>query len=85
LSTFTIFDKKLIIQHIKSELESTRHDRHATPDMSWVIPMVKDELFEQTLVYTRGNQSKAAEQLGVNRGTYRKRVNEIRNRRAWLE
>ncbi|EIO4563895.1 hypothetical protein LQM11_004537 [Vibrio parahaemolyticus] len=83
MSTLTIFDKKLIIESIKAELEPTRHDRFATPDMSWIVPMVKDELFEQTLVHTRGNQAKASRLLGVNRGTYRSKINVIRERNGW--
>ncbi|EGQ8110452.1 TPA: hypothetical protein KDY56_001704 [Vibrio parahaemolyticus] len=85
MSTPTIFDKKSIIDSVKAELEPTRQDQHATPDMSWVVPMVRDELFEQMLVHARGNQSKAAKQLGVNRGTYRSKIKAIRERKLWID
>ncbi|HBC3370903.1 TPA: hypothetical protein KDX49_000015 [Vibrio parahaemolyticus] len=85
VSTPTIFDKKLIIESIKAELEPTRQDRQATPDMSWVIQMVSDELLEQILVHTRGNQAKASRLLGMNRGTYRSKINAIRERKLWID
>lgn len=85
LSTPTIFDKKLIIESVKAELEPTRQDRHATPDMSWVMQMISDELLEQILVHTRGNQAKASRLLGINRGTYRSKLNVIRLRKLWMD
>ncbi|MDF4973004.1 helix-turn-helix domain-containing protein [Vibrio parahaemolyticus] len=85
MSTPTIFDKKSIIDYVKAELEPTRQDRHATPDMSWVMQMVSDEVVEQTLIHTRGNQAKASRLLGMNRGTYRSKINAIRGRKLWID
>jgi Fis family transcriptional regulator len=85
VSTLTIFDKKLIIESIKAELEPTRQDRSAMPDMSWVMTVVKNELCEQMLVQTRGNQAKAARLLGINRGTFRDRIKAIHERKEWLD
>ena len=46
--------------------------------MSELYPMVLAEmeipLLEKVLEYTRGNQTKAAELLGLNRGTLRKKL-----------
>ena len=39
-----------------------------------VMEEVESPLFEVVLQYTRGNQSKAAALLGINRGTLRKKL-----------
>jgi Fis family transcriptional regulator len=39
-----------------------------------VISEVERPLFEAVLEYTRGNQSRAAAVLGINRGTLRKKL-----------
>lgn len=39
-----------------------------------VLQEVEQPLLESVLNYTRGNQSKAAELLGLNRGTLRKKL-----------
>ncbi|UMM06931.1 hypothetical protein MKR81_27615 (plasmid) [Vibrio campbellii] len=49
----------------------------STPDMSWVLPMLRDTLFEETLRLANGNQRKAAQMLGVSRGTYAKHIKRI--------
>ncbi|MBY7660615.1 hypothetical protein JFJ08_07870 [Vibrio atlanticus] len=54
-------------------------------DMSWVMTVVKNELCEQMLVQTRGNQAKAARLLGINRGTFRDRIKAIHERKEWLD
>lgn len=43
-----------------------------TPDLSHVLPTVKGTLIEMVLIHTRGNQSKAARMLGINRGTLKR-------------
>ncbi|NAZ53273.1 hypothetical protein GL177_07855 [Vibrio toranzoniae] len=53
--------------------------------MSWVMQMISDELLEQILVHTRGNQAKASRLLGINRGTYRSKLNVIRLRKLWMD
>jgi len=43
-----------------------------------VLSEVEVALFESVLNYTRGNQTMAAEVLGVNRGTLRKKLRQYR-------
>ena len=53
-------------------------DEQAGDSQSELYPMVLAEmeipLLEKVLEYTRGNQTKAAELLGLNRGTLRKKL-----------
>ena len=39
-----------------------------------VLKQIEQPLFEAILEHTKGNQSKAAEYLGLNRGTLRKKL-----------
>lgn len=43
-----------------------------------VLSEVEAALFESVLSYTRGNQTMAADLLGVNRGTLRKKIKQYR-------
>jgi Fis family transcriptional regulator len=66
---------------IREELAPTWFDNQsATPDMSWVTPMMLEVLFSEVITHTRGNQSKAARILGINRGSFSKKLKEITNR-----
>lgn len=47
-----------------------------------IIGMVNDEIVSQILVEHRGNQTQAAEALGMNRGTLRKYIREMKKRGA---
>lgn len=48
---------------------------HPTDDLyRMVMNEVEEPLFRSVMQYTRGNQSKAAELLGINRGTLRKKL-----------
>jgi Fis family transcriptional regulator len=50
-------------------------DGHPTDDLyKMVMNEVEEPLFRSVMHYTRGNQSKAAELLGINRGTLRKKL-----------
>ncbi len=65
---------------IRSELEPTWREYGATPpDMSWVTPLVLEELFSEIICHTRGNQAKAAKMLGINRGTFRTKIEHVYN------
>ena len=39
-----------------------------------VLSEIEEPLFRSVMEYTRGNQSKAAEMMGINRGTLRKKL-----------
>ncbi len=52
------------------ELDGTQpHDMY-----DLVLRQIEQPLFEAILEHTKGNQSKAAEYLGLNRGTLRKKL-----------
>ncbi|KYQ80369.1 protein ninH [Acinetobacter sp. NRRL B-65365] len=57
------------IEQIREALNSGNN--HAYTD---VLAILEKTLFEYTLIKTRGNQTKAAEILGLNRTTLRKRL-----------
>lgn len=74
-------NKDQIQKLIREELAPTWFDsKSETPDMSWVTPTVLDVLFSELITHTRGNQSKAARILGVNRGNFSKKLNQIISR-----
>ena len=63
--------------HIKSLLEGYFNDLdgHQPADLyQMVLQEIEQPLLESVLHYTRGNQSKAAVVLGLNRGTLRKKL-----------
>lgn len=50
-------------------------DGHPPVDLyNMVINEVEQPLLQSVISYTRGNQSRAAEMLGINRGTLRKKL-----------
>ncbi len=63
---------------IRTALERYFKDLDGHPPPSNLYELVMDEveqpLLEMVMHYARGNQSKAAELLGINRGTLRKRL-----------
>ena len=64
-------------RHIKSMLEDYFKDLdgHQPADLyQMVLAEIEQPLLESVLAYTRGNQSKAAALLGLNRGTLRKKL-----------
>ena len=63
--------------HIKTMLEAYFRDLDGHPPADlyqMVLSEVEQPLLETVLRYTRGNQSKAAAMLGLNRGTLRKKL-----------
>lgn len=63
--------------HIKAMLEDyfRELDGHQPAEIyQMVLQEMEQPLLESVLNYTRGNQSKAAELLGLNRGTLRKKL-----------
>ncbi|NOX76923.1 MAG: DNA-binding transcriptional regulator Fis [Gammaproteobacteria bacterium] len=63
--------------HVKTMLENYFKDLDGHPPADlyqMVLQEVEQPLLEAVLTYTRGNQSKAATLLGLNRGTLRKKL-----------
>jgi Fis family transcriptional regulator len=63
--------------YVKSMLEDyfRELDGHPPADLyQMVLQEIEQPLLETVLLYTRGNQSKAATMLGLNRGTLRKKL-----------
>ena len=76
----TILNAKEIKSIIKYELLETWADMKQTPNMSWVMEAVQEELCNEMIIHTRGNQTKAARMLGINRGTFRNRVSKAKRK-----
>jgi|GEM_PF-5099396 len=57
------------IEQIRAALDSESNNIHKE-----VMDLLEKPLYEQALIKTRGNQTKTAELLGLNRGTFRKRL-----------
>ena len=74
----TLIAREEVIQCVKQELElmGTAEVKHTKSDLSHLLPEVKFTMVETLLLYTRGNQAKAARILGINRGTLRKIYNQ---------
>ncbi|HHC7130273.1 TPA: helix-turn-helix domain-containing protein [Vibrio parahaemolyticus] len=68
-----IIDNKQVKICIKQELElagiSIEENKHAVPDLGHLLPELRYTIIEAVLIHTRGNQSKAARMLGINRAT----------------
>ncbi len=63
--------------HVKSMLENYFKDLDGHPPADlyqMVLQEIEQPLLETVLTYTRGNQSRAATLLGLNRGTLRKKL-----------
>ena len=72
-----IHSNKPLSSHIKTLLEDYFKDLggHPPADLyQMVLQEIEQPLLETVLHYTRGNQSKAAAMLGLNRGTLRKKL-----------
>ncbi|MQZ31088.1 protein ninH [Acinetobacter haemolyticus] len=59
----------ITLKQVRQVLETENNNVHAQ-----VMSLLEKPLFQLTLIKTRGNQTKAAEILGINRGTFRKRL-----------
>ncbi len=69
--------KEPLRNYVRDAIENyfTELDGHNTTDLyRMVISEVEVPLLEAVLRHTRGNHSKAAEVLGINRGTLRKKL-----------
>ncbi|RSN83327.1 helix-turn-helix domain-containing protein [Acinetobacter baumannii] len=68
-SKLTLQSPVLTIEHLNHVLETEKDNAYNV-----VMELVEKPLLDLTLTHTRGNQTKAAELLGLNRGTLRKKL-----------
>ncbi len=71
------FKDRPISDHIRAALETyfNKLDGHRPTDLyDMVISEVERPLLETVMRQTRGNQTRASEMLGINRGTLRKKL-----------
>ncbi len=70
--------KRPLCQHVKESLENyfDQMDNHTIPNNIYgmVLAEVEKPLLEEVLKRTNNNQSRAAEYLGISRGTLRKKM-----------
>ncbi|ELB2239721.1 hypothetical protein QNZ93_004588 [Vibrio parahaemolyticus] len=60
-------DKAFIIDYIE-RLFVNAVDQ---PDLHWIYPVIQKNIAETTLIHTHGNQTQAAQLLGIHRETLR--------------
>ncbi|MCG9702693.1 hypothetical protein L1D19_21740 [Vibrio natriegens] len=65
-----IFNQKAFVRCLNQHLDLTRADLSSAPDLSWVVPMTRDLVYQEALRLSGGNQSQAARMLGVSRNHY---------------
>ncbi len=64
------FNQKAFVHLLNQHLDLTRADLTSKPDLSWVVPMIRDLVYKEALRLSGGNQSQAARMLGVSRNHY---------------
>ena len=70
-------DNRYFLASLDSLLSHTRSSRTARPDISNLLPFIRDVVFEEVVIHCRGNQVQAARMLGINRGTLRTHIQRI--------
>jgi len=76
-----IISHKAIQKHLQIYLEPMLLDKAHNTDVSWVMAMVKDEVFKAVIVHTRGNQTKAAKLLGISRSNFAVKIKDTASQR----
>jgi len=76
-----IISHKAIQKHLQIYLEPMLLDKAQNTDVSWVMAMVKDEIFRAVIVHTRGNQTKAAKLLGISRSNFAVKIKDTASQR----
>ncbi len=75
-------DNRYFLASLDSLLSHTRDSRTARPDISALLPFIRDVVFEEVVIHCRGNQAKAARMLGVNRNTLRTHMRRIQKEKS---
>ena len=76
-SVVEITPEKSLREHVAEAMDSyfAQLDGQDTSDLyELVMSQIEPPLLEAVMAYTRNNQSRAAEVLGLNRGTLRKKL-----------
>ena len=76
-----IISHKAIQKHLQIYLEPMLLDKAQNTEVSWIMAMVKDEVFKAVIVHTRGNQTKAAKLLGISRSNFAVKIKETTSQR----
>ncbi|WP_231891823.1 helix-turn-helix domain-containing protein [Vibrio sp. HI00D65] len=76
-----IISHKAIQKHLQIYLEPMLLDKAQNTDVSWIMAMVKDEVFKAVIVHTRGNQTKAAKLLGISRSNFAVKIKDTASQR----
>ncbi len=79
------FNQKAFVHLLNLHFDLTRADLSSKPDLSWVIPMARDLVFQEAIRLSHGNQSKAARLLGVSRNHYLTHLSRINGCSVALE
>ncbi|EHH1078938.1 hypothetical protein J7Y46_004759 [Vibrio parahaemolyticus] len=64
-----IIDTALVRRHLQAQFAQFQTP---CPNVSHLLPDIKHVIIETVLIHTRGNQSHAAQILGINRATLRR-------------
>ncbi|HDM8045889.1 TPA: hypothetical protein P0E04_004141 [Vibrio campbellii] len=56
-------------------------DKAQNTDVSWIMAMAKDEVFKAVIVHTRGNQTKAANLLGISSSNFAVKIKDTASQR----
>ncbi|EHY1015875.1 TPA: helix-turn-helix domain-containing protein [Vibrio vulnificus] len=78
-------DNRYFLANLDSLLSHTRNSRTARPDISALLPFIRDVVFEEVVIHCHGNQAKAARILGVNRGTLRTHIRRIQKEKLLVD
>jgi two-component system nitrogen regulation response regulator GlnG len=70
--------KSSLKKHIKKFYNTCPDLAHSSGIYQNIIMIIDEVLIEETLIYTGGVQAKAAQILGINRNTLRKKIEQLR-------
>lgn len=75
-------DNTYLLASVDSLLTHTRDSHTARPDVSALVPFVRDVVLEEVVIHCRGNQAKAACMLGIHRSTLRTHLRRIQRQKS---
>ncbi|ARR47908.1 hypothetical protein CAY59_27165 (plasmid) [Vibrio campbellii] len=75
-------DNTYLLASLDTLLAHTRDIHTARPDVSALVPFVRDVVLEEVVIHCRGNQAKAARMLGIHRSTLRTHLRRIQRQKS---